>query len=276
MQLSKLRIVFFIKQNFCEYSIKLLLEVTGLKRSYWDKYKNYESSKKDKKAINDIVKVYEENLKQFGYRRITKYLKEDYGIKYNSKKVLRIMRDNQIQPEYVRKMRRKMKYKQNKEKSLLQYPDLINRKFNDIKTRFSVLYTDVTYLIWKGERYYQSTIIDGYTKEIVDVKWSKYNDNKLVMDNLNDAINKIKLIKKDLNGIIIHSDHGYQYTSTIYHDKCLSNGITISMGKNYHCKIYNSHEEYIQDVIKWNTWYSNRKEKDIIKKIVNTFFISTY
>ncbi|WP_253301263.1 hypothetical protein [Spiroplasma endosymbiont of Phyllotreta cruciferae] len=34
-------------------------------------------------------------------------------------------------------MRRKMKYKQNKEKSLLQYPDLINRKFNDIKTRFS-------------------------------------------------------------------------------------------------------------------------------------------
>ncbi|WP_338992946.1 IS3 family transposase [Spiroplasma endosymbiont of Seladonia tumulorum] len=146
--------------------------------------------------MNDIVKVYEENLKQFGYRRITKYLKEDYGIKYNSKKVLRIMRDNQIQSEYVRKMRRKMKYKQNKEKSLLQYPDLINRKFNDIKTRFSVLYTDVIYLIWKGERYYQSTIIDGYTKEIVDVKWSKYNDNKLVMDNLNDAINKIKLIKK--------------------------------------------------------------------------------
>ncbi|WP_253301093.1 hypothetical protein [Spiroplasma endosymbiont of Phyllotreta cruciferae] len=64
------------------------------------------------------------------------------------------------------------------------------------------------------------------------------------------------------------------------------------MGKNYHCadniviesfhsllkkatihnKIYNSHEEYIQDVIKWNTWYSNRKEKDIIKKIVNTFY----
>ncbi len=43
-------------------------------------------AKKDKKAINDIVKVYEENLKQFEYQRITKYLKEDYDIKYNSKK----------------------------------------------------------------------------------------------------------------------------------------------------------------------------------------------
>ncbi|WP_374697075.1 hypothetical protein [Spiroplasma endosymbiont of Polydrusus formosus] len=72
----------------------------------------------------------------------------------------------------------------------MQYPDLINCKFNDIKTRFLVLYTDVTYLIWKRERYYQSTIIDEYTKEIVDVKWSKYNKNKLVMDNLNDAIKK--------------------------------------------------------------------------------------
>ncbi|WP_374696966.1 hypothetical protein [Spiroplasma endosymbiont of Polydrusus formosus] len=34
----------------------------------------------------------------------------------------------------------------------MQYPDLINCKFNDIKTRFSMLYIDVTYLIWKGER----------------------------------------------------------------------------------------------------------------------------
>ncbi|WP_425289459.1 hypothetical protein [Spiroplasma endosymbiont of Poecilobothrus nobilitatus] len=40
-------------------------------------------------------------------------------MKYNSKKVLRIMRDNQIQHEYVRKMRRKIKYKQNKEKKLI-------------------------------------------------------------------------------------------------------------------------------------------------------------
>ncbi|WP_374696612.1 hypothetical protein [Spiroplasma endosymbiont of Polydrusus formosus] len=52
-------------------------------------------AKKNKKAINDIVKVYEENLKQFGYRIITKYLNEDYDIKYNLKKFLRIMINNQ-------------------------------------------------------------------------------------------------------------------------------------------------------------------------------------
>ncbi|WP_425377825.1 IS3 family transposase [Spiroplasma endosymbiont of Polydrusus pterygomalis] len=47
-------------------------------------------------------------MKQFGYRRITKYLKEDYGIVYNAKKVLRIMKENNIQAEYVKRMRRKI------------------------------------------------------------------------------------------------------------------------------------------------------------------------
>ncbi|WP_374696188.1 hypothetical protein [Spiroplasma endosymbiont of Polydrusus formosus] len=45
-----------------------------------------------------------------------------------------------------------MKYEQNKEKSLSQYLDLINCKFNDIKTMFLVLCTDVTYLIWKRRK----------------------------------------------------------------------------------------------------------------------------
>ncbi|UZQ31110.1 MAG: hypothetical protein OHM56_06455 [Spiroplasma phoeniceum] len=45
-------------------------------------------------------------------------------------------------------------------------------------------------------------MLDGYTKEIVDVQWSKYNDNKIVMNNLDAAINKTKQTKKDLINII--------------------------------------------------------------------------
>ncbi|UZQ30010.1 MAG: DDE-type integrase/transposase/recombinase [Spiroplasma phoeniceum] len=133
--------------------------------------------------------------------------------------------------------------------------------------KFKVLFTDATYLIWNGKKHYQSTIIDGYAKEIVDMQSSKYNDNKIVMNNLDAAINKIKQTKKDLSSIIIHSDHGLQYTSKIYNNKCISNKIRISMDKNYHCayniviesfhyllkkatihkNIYLSHDEYIND-----------------------------
>ncbi|UZQ29549.1 MAG: hypothetical protein OHM56_10320 [Spiroplasma phoeniceum] len=92
--------------------------------------------------------------------------------------------------------------------------------------------------------------------------------------------------KKDLSNIIIHSDHRFKYTSKIYNNKCISNEIRISTGKNYHCadnivvesfnsllkkatihnNIYLFHDEYINDVKKWNKWYSIRKEKDMINK----------
>ncbi|UZQ30070.1 MAG: IS3 family transposase [Spiroplasma phoeniceum] len=84
-----------------------MLDITGLKRSYWDKYKNYLSNGKDNEPLKNIVKVYEKNLKQFEYRRITKYLKEDYGIIYNAKKLLRIMNENNIQAEHLKRMRKK-------------------------------------------------------------------------------------------------------------------------------------------------------------------------
>ncbi|UZQ30447.1 MAG: transposase family protein [Spiroplasma phoeniceum] len=51
-----------------------------------------------------------------------------------------------------------------------------------IKEKFKVLFTDVAYLILNGKKHYQSTILDGYTKEIVDVQWSKNNDNKIVIN----------------------------------------------------------------------------------------------
>ncbi|UZQ29845.1 MAG: hypothetical protein OHM56_12140 [Spiroplasma phoeniceum] len=40
-----------------------MLDITGLKRSYWDKYKNYLSNGKDNEPLKNIVKVYEENLR---------------------------------------------------------------------------------------------------------------------------------------------------------------------------------------------------------------------
>ncbi len=80
------------------------------------------------------------------------------------------------------------------------------------------------------------------------------------MDNLNYAINKIKLIKKDLNGIIINSDHGYQYTSAIYHNKCLSNSIIISIRKKYRCA---------DNIIVIKSFHSLLKKAIIHNKIYN-------
>ena len=48
-----------------------------------------------------------------------------------------------------------------------------------------------------------------------------------MIDTLNEAIAK----EKDVHGLIIHSDQGFQYTSFEYKSICKSNGITISMSR---------------------------------------------
>jgi len=64
-------------------------------------------------------------------------------------------------------------------------------------------------LVFKGKILYLSTIIDLYDRHVVAYKISKFNNNKLVIDTLNKAIEK----EKDVYGLIIHSDQGFQYTS---------------------------------------------------------------
>ena len=47
------------------------------------------------------------------------------------------------------------------------------------------------------------------------------------MNTINDAITK----EKDVHGLIIHSDQGFQYTSHQYKAVCESNGIKNSMAR---------------------------------------------
>ncbi|WDV49030.1 hypothetical protein PWA39_01945 [Mesomycoplasma ovipneumoniae ATCC 29419] len=69
-----------------------------------------------------------------------------------------------------------------------------------------------------------SVIIEHKTKKIRDFKLSVNNDLNLVMDN----IKTFRSIDKDF---VIHSDHGFQYTSKIYIDKINKMGGTVSLSR---------------------------------------------
>ena len=220
-----------------------------------------------------IKKVFDDNKKCYGYRRIADGLLDEYGVIMNGKKVLRIMKKYNIQAEYIRKA--KIKYKNKRIEDNVQ-PNLLNRNFNtDMLNK--VWDTDVTYLIFKGSRAYLSTIIDLYDRHVVSYVISKTNDLKLVIDTLNQALTK----EKDVHGLIIHSDQGFQYTSYEYKAICESNGITISMSRkgtpiddspieSWHAllkkeTLYNNNitslQEYIQLVEEWILFYNTKRLK---------------
>ncbi|MCI7559305.1 MAG: IS3 family transposase [Clostridium sp.] len=230
-----------------------------------------------------IKNIFDINKKCYGYRRITEELKNEYGVIMNGKKVLRIMKKYNIQAEYIRKA--KIKHKNKRIEDNVK-PNLLKRNFNTDELN-KVWDTDVTYLIFKGSRAYLSTIIDLYDRHVVAYKISKYNDNKLVMDTLNEAITK----EKDVQGLIIHSDQGFQYTSYEYKAICDSNGITISMSRkgtpiddspieSWHAllkkeTLYNNNitslQEYIQLVEEWILFYNTKRLKSKIKQKRKTY-----
>jgi len=244
-----------------------MCEVLEVSKSNYYKYRqtkdpDYPDYLAVKQSFNDSKKTY-------GYRRITDEIRDTMGVVMNHKRVLRIMKKYGIQAEYIKQIRPNytQKYIEENVKD-----DLIKRNFNQ---RGWV--TDVTYLIWGNKRAYLSSIIDLESRKVVSHVISHRNDNRLVMDTVNEAIRKTK----DLNGLVLHSDQGSQYLSTEYRIICESNGIFISMSRrgtpldnavieSFHSllkkeTLYNHHiknlEEYINLVHEWIEFYNTKRRK---------------
>ena len=221
-----------------------------------------------------IKDIFDESKGTYGYRRVLEGLKIKYGVKFNHKKVARIMKKYNLKPEYIKRLRSNVNAKIQKENVR---PNLVNRQF---KTKgFNQIWcTDITYLIWGNKRAYLSTIIDLYDRHVVAYQISKSNDIKIVTDTLNKALEK----EKDVYGLILHSDQGFQYTSHEYKAICASRGISISMSRkgtpiddspieSWHGilkkeTLYNnsitSLEHYIQLVEEWISFYNTTRLKN--------------
>ena len=230
-----------------------------------------------------IKEIFDDSKGTYGYRRIVEGLLQKYGVVMNGKKVLRIMKKYNLMAEYIRKAKKKHKNERIEENIK---PNLLKRNFTTDAPN-KVWDTDVTYLIFKGTRAYLSTIIDLYDRHVVAYKISRHNDNKLVIDTLNEAIAK----EKDVHELILHSDQGFQYTSNEYKAICESNGITISMARkgtpiddspieSWHSllkkeTLYNNNitslQEYIQLVEDWILFYNTTRLKSKAKKKRKTY-----
>jgi transposase InsO family protein len=214
------------------------------RRTYY-KYRNAEDV--DYYDYLIIKEIFDDSKGTYGYRRITEGLKIKYGVIFNHKKVKRIMDKYYIKPEYIRKTRPNI-YKRIEENVK---PDLVKRNFS-VDRENRIWCTDITYLIFNGKRAYLSTIIDLYDRKVVAYKISKFNNNQLVIDTLNEALGK----RKDVSDLIIHSDQGFQYTSFEYKAVCESSHIQISMSRKG-TPTDDSPMESFHSILKKETLYNN-------------------
>ena len=200
------------------------MDVLNISKSNY--YKYYKQIDKDYDEYLLIKEIFDESKGTYGYRRIEKGLLQKWGLIMNHKKVQRIMKKYHLKPQYTKRIKNKS-YKRIEENVK---PNLVNRNFNtDSPNR--IWTTDITYLILNNKRAYLSTILDLYDRKIVAYKISYRNDLNIVIDTLNEAINK----RKDVKGLIIHSDQGFQYTNIEYIRYLDEHGVTISHSRKANC-----------------------------------------
>ena len=189
-------------------------------------YYYYDNEKPDKWAVERqrLVELYHENKGRYGYRRLTKALKNE-GYSISSKTVRRLMNETGIKCEV-----RMKKYKSYKGEVGKVAPNLLERDFQ-AEAPHQKLVTDVTEFHLFGEKIYLSPVLDLYNSEII--YYTIYR--RPVLDMVIDMIDgTIEVIGNKTNAIL-HSDQGWQYQNKKYQNKLKDNNIRQSMSRRGNC-----------------------------------------
>lgn len=110
--------------------------------------------------------------------------------------------------------------------------NLVKREFEKHGPR-KVLLTDITYIPFNGTFCYLSTILDGFTKQILSYVLSESLEVDFVLETVNLMVEKHGVsISTDT---IIHSDQGCHYTSCSFIQLVKDKGLRQSMSRKGNC-----------------------------------------
>lgn len=164
------------------------------------------------------------NKHQKGYRYITFELKRRYGLVINRVTTHRYMRILDLKSPIRKRRFECTTLREQHEKARTVKPNVLARKFVASRPH-EKLVTDVTYIYHQKGRMYLSVIKDLYDNSIIAHSISRWNDNNLVFNTINQVFNKNWDTSKSC---ILHSDQGFQYTNKVYISTLESYGVAVS------------------------------------------------
>lgn len=252
--------IILIREFKGKYSLKTLLKILNLNKStYYYAEKHFDEKEKTNQELEDeILEIFEENYRHYGWPRITLELK-NRGFNVNHKKVQKIMT----------KMGLKATPKRRKYSSYYGdvgriAPNLLARDFGTTGP-YQKLGTDVTQFITPFGKLYLSPIIDFHTREILAYDLSKSPDMHQIKRMFSELVKKHG---DHLLGTIIASDQGYQYQHPLYQKLVRDCGMIQSMSRKGNC-LDNSPTENFFGRLKTEMYYPNEYNFNSLDEVRN-------
>lgn len=215
-----------------------MLSIASLPRTtYYYARSKTDRDLKNAGIIEQIKAIFYEHKEKYGYRRITLDLRNK-GFVVNHKKVKRLMSKLNLYARIPKAKYKSYRGELSKRcKNLLlsketdkQGKRIYHRLFNTSKCNEKWA-TDVSEFKIAAGKLYLSPILDMHNGEIVSCRISRSPDFKQTTDMLQQAFNKYD----NLNGLIFHSDQGWQYQMRPYQQMLKDRKITQSMSRKGNC-----------------------------------------
>lgn len=192
---------------------------------YYDFIKRMDQPDRDEKIASFIQKCQERSHKTYGYRRVKIWLLREIRLVVNHKAILRIINKYGLLAE----IRRRRKYKKMGE-YLHRYENILNREFEASKPNQKWV-TDISYIHTGEGILYLSIIRDLFDRSIIAHKTGTEQSVNLVLNTIKAAKQNEEVTAE----VQLHSDQGFQYTSTGYFNLTKEYGIIPSMSRRGNC-----------------------------------------
>ncbi len=226
-----------------------MLEAASLSRStYYFEINKPDIDIKNEDLIEKIKDIFYENKQRYGVRRITAELRNQ-GININHKKIQRLMNKCGLKA-----IKPKVKYHSYIGEVGHIADNIISRDFKASKPNEKWT-TDVSQFNCPFGKAYLSPILDMFGTDIVAWDLSLSPNLEQTKRMLEEAFKK----NPNLEGLIFHSDMGWQYQHNYYQKRLKEKGIIQSMSRKGNC-IDNCIMETFFGTLKREMFYGHEQE----------------
>ena len=147
------------------------------------------------------------------------------GYTVGKRRISRIMKEN----GWLHERKRRPKGLTRATTEIQEKENLIKQDFTSDQP-YQKLLTDISQISCRDGKLYISPIMDGFNGEIISLVMRSNMRKELCIDTFNAAAKRFPL-----NGAILHSDRGSQYTSEAFREKLSNAGVLQSLSGVNHC-----------------------------------------